>query len=398
MAAEQVDKQSIVEKIRKIMETAGRTEAEMMTAQALVQRLMMRYNIDKNDVFVSDGDIGITEIENTYEGHETKYWTWDLLCSIGRPYTVNVIRTSRYSSIKNEQEEVYRLIGSKEDRDMVKTIFENILPVIRASRKLRWKEYQKRVAKEEQTKPATFAKSYFRGYGIGLYDKLKADRDEFLKNMNEEDEARTANQTEEEKLQIETRLRLGTENGINSNTMELIALQATLSSSAKWEMIVRRKVELVDEFMQREFGEIPENTDRKSKSHSDDAYESGYVDGKQRYQGHQIGEPDETLNDIAKTSEDKFTLPIDYTKLNPRQRVEVRKQYIKLQKNKCTYCGGNLNEIPNIDIDRFPIDLTLFPPNFLGHPIHLHHNHDTNMTEGAVHSYCNAVLWQYEGK
>jgi hypothetical protein len=30
--------------------------------------------------------------------------------------------------------------------------------------------------------------------------------------------------------------------------------------------------------------------------------------------------------------------------------------------------------------------------------IHLQHCHKTNMTEGAVHAYCNAVLWQYEGK
>lgn len=34
--------------------------------------------------------------------------------------------------------------------------------------------------------------------------------------------------------------------------------------------------------------------------------------------------------------------------------------------------------------------------NFLQHPIHLQHNHTTGMTEGAVHNYCNAVMWQYE--
>ena len=39
-----------------------------------------------------------------------------------------------------------------------------------------------------------------------------------------------------------------------------------------------------------------------------------------------------------------------------------------------------------------------FPPGFLNHPIHLQHDHDTGLTEGAVHSYCNAVLWQYHGK
>jgi hypothetical protein len=40
----------------------------------------------------------------------------------------------------------------------------------------------------------------------------------------------------------------------------------------------------------------------------------------------------------------------------------------------------------------------LFPPNFLKYPVHLQHNHDTDMTEGAVHARCNAVMWQYHGR
>jgi len=44
------------------------------------------------------------------------------------------------------------------------------------------------------------------------------------------------------------------------------------------------------------------------------------------------------------------------------------------------------------------IDWDLFPPGFLKNPVHLHHNHDTGMTIGAVHAYCNAVLWQYYGE
>ena len=36
--------------------------------------------------------------------------------------------------------------------------------------------------------------------------------------------------------------------------------------------------------------------------------------------------------------------------------------------------------------------------NFFKWPVHLHHCHDTGMTTGAVHCYCNAVLWQYPGK
>lgn len=34
----------------------------------------------------------------------------------------------------------------------------------------------------------------------------------------------------------------------------------------------------------------------------------------------------------------------------------------------------------------------------LRYPVHLQHNHDTGMTEGAVHARCNAVMWQYLGR
>lgn len=91
-------------------------------------------------------------------------------------------------------------------------------------------------------------------------------------------------------------------------------------------------------------------------------------------------------------------LPTDYTKLTQPQRREVRLQYIKEQNNLCMYCGETLYEGAPERITKKPITWGLFPPGFLDHPIHLQHCHKTNMTEGAVHSYCNAVLWQYEGR
>lgn len=91
-------------------------------------------------------------------------------------------------------------------------------------------------------------------------------------------------------------------------------------------------------------------------------------------------------------------LPVDYTKLTPFQRKQVREEYIKLQNNKCYYCGEDLNKKAPDRITNKPINWSLFPPNFLKYPIHLQHDHYNNMTEGAVHNYCNAVMWQYEGR
>jgi hypothetical protein len=94
----------------------------------------------------------------------------------------------------------------------------------------------------------------------------------------------------------------------------------------------------------------------------------------------------------------KYTLPIDYTQLKPYERKQVREQYILEQNGNCYYCGESLDKEPPTRITDKPIKWNYFPEGFLNAPIHLQHNHDTGMTEGAVHNYCNAVLWQYEGR
>lgn len=94
----------------------------------------------------------------------------------------------------------------------------------------------------------------------------------------------------------------------------------------------------------------------------------------------------------------EYKLPVDYTKLHWTQRREVREQYIKEQNGLCFYCGAPLLEPPPESITSKSINWNNFPKNFLNYPIHLQHNHSTGMTEGAVHNYCNAVMWQYEHK
>lgn len=88
-------------------------------------------------------------------------------------------------------------------------------------------------------------------------------------------------------------------------------------------------------------------------------------------------------------------LPCDYTKLTGAERRLVREQYIVEQKGLCWHCGEPLNGEPHASITAKPINLKLFPNGFLENPIHLQHCHETDMTEGAVHAYCNAYLWQY---
>ncbi len=91
-------------------------------------------------------------------------------------------------------------------------------------------------------------------------------------------------------------------------------------------------------------------------------------------------------------------LPIDYESIDRFERRKVREEYVRIQNNMCYYCNESLsNEAPE-RINTKPINWRLFPENFLKYPIHLQHCHKTGMTEGAVHAYCNAVMWQYENK
>jgi len=93
-------------------------------------------------------------------------------------------------------------------------------------------------------------------------------------------------------------------------------------------------------------------------------------------------------------------LPAQYSILSAAKRRQIRLEYIKQQDGKCCYCEGSLEEEPPKKVTSKPIKWSLFPrgERFLDYPVHLHHDHDTDLTIGAVHAYCNAVLWQYHGE
>lgn len=91
-------------------------------------------------------------------------------------------------------------------------------------------------------------------------------------------------------------------------------------------------------------------------------------------------------------------LPVDYTTLSPTQRRLVWEHYIQQQQGLCQHCGQLLSGEPAPNILALWINTRLFPPSFFKWSVHLHHDHKSGMTIGAVHSRCNAVLWQYFGQ
>lgn len=91
-------------------------------------------------------------------------------------------------------------------------------------------------------------------------------------------------------------------------------------------------------------------------------------------------------------------LPINYEKASRRLRRIARLEYTRLQGGKCHYCGYPLDGDPDRSVLVKDITPRLYPENFFDWPVHLHHCRKTGMSIGAVHAYCNAVLWEYHGE
>lgn len=82
-----------------------------------------------------------------------------------------------------------------------------------------------------------------------------------------------------------------------------------------------------------------------------------------------------------------------YSKIKNKQYV--RDELIEKQANICIFCGNKLDE--ESYFEGSPIDKSLFPKTFFDHPMHIHHNHDTDNVIGLIHATCNAISWQLLG-
>lgn len=176
----------ILKLIRALMDKTvenGATQEEMEAALTKAQELMRKHQIEQDDIFVSANDIDETVVENRYQGYEGKYWLWELLRVIGSSYQCRVIRYSKYDLShrgKYEKVAVYRIIGTEEDRAVVKTLFERVVPMIRELSKSRWKQYLSETKEWERSNNAMFTRSYITGFMAGLSEKLNEERSQYF--------------------------------------------------------------------------------------------------------------------------------------------------------------------------------------------------------------------------
>jgi len=91
-------------------------------------------------------------------------------------------------------------------------------------------------------------------------------------------------------------------------------------------------------------------------------------------------------------------LPIKYSTTHFSIRKLAREEYAKQQEGLCYHCHCPLSGPPAESVTSQSITKSLFPIGFFKWPLHLHHNHKTDLTIGVVHNYCNAVLWEHHGE
>ena len=167
---------SILNKIRKLLAVTvenGATVGEVENAAQMAQILMAKHQIAQGDLIVSKDDIAECGFDDLRVSYEYQNYIWDLLCVIGKGYSCRVTRLKKYHPIKERIVYVFNIIGFPEDVEVVKSMTETLVPIIRAIGRDKTNKF-KPVNKRK------FYNSYLNGFLMGLDSKLVLSKKEKL--------------------------------------------------------------------------------------------------------------------------------------------------------------------------------------------------------------------------
>lgn len=178
-------------KIRKMFalaNDASASEGEIENALKFAAKLMAKHNIDETEIEISVDDIDIEMVDNSpKKDGERKYWQWDLLGVIGDSYGCTVIQSKRICHETYSLVDCYKIVGTREDREMVRALFEMTVPVIRNLKDKRYNELKDKAALNPLLAIPTkkyFTASYIHGFMAGLAIKLNENKEQ----IKQEDE------------------------------------------------------------------------------------------------------------------------------------------------------------------------------------------------------------------
>lgn len=193
-------REKALEKVRKILSLANdesASEGEIENALKFAQKIMADFNIEQDEVDLSPDDIDIELVDNDQiPNGERKYWFWDLLDVIGSAMNCRIIRANKLDEFFDKEgykryrtKKYYKIIGTREDRILVKEMFEFTVPLIRNLYQIRYKEMIEKQLNQEGdylfiTPPTKkfFIASYIEGFIQGLGQKLLQQKQEIIKS------------------------------------------------------------------------------------------------------------------------------------------------------------------------------------------------------------------------
>jgi hypothetical protein len=197
---------------------------------------MMKYNLEQGDIEIGFNDVNVTIVESTWFGKivnlEIRSYEWSLLVALSKIYGCETLRSRN----KVTNTDFFKIIGLQEDREVVRNIFESILPQIRNLMGKRYKESDKTLSQFK------FNSSYQTGFLDGLKNKLSIDREKFF--------------TDEEK--------------------------------ESWGLIIVKKDALIEEWIEENVK--PTLSKTKSIELDPDTYTQGYQDGSEESLNKQLGQ------------------------------------------------------------------------------------------------------------
>ena len=173
--AEEKDIKSVLEQIQKLLNFEGRTQAEIETATALANKLLLKYNLSIADVeghirkdrgkIVQD-DFGLDDYQAKTDGS----WVMSLVNVIARH---NMCQAIHYPDHYQRYGQGFmRLVGMNHNIEIATYMILALITKIESMYKIAWKEYQ---ANDGCEKRNTYRRGYCLGFVRGLNEKLYAE-------------------------------------------------------------------------------------------------------------------------------------------------------------------------------------------------------------------------------
>jgi len=148
------------------------------SAMKAAQRLMIKYNIDQKDIELTSNDINKTIIKSTWVDRvETRSFELRLLLLLSSMFTTRVIKDRN----KATNTDSYILIGMKDDRQAVESMYNSILPQIRTITHKRFLESTRELSEFR------FTSAYQTGFIDGMREKMTADKVTLFKKGGKKD-------------------------------------------------------------------------------------------------------------------------------------------------------------------------------------------------------------------